>query len=753
MTRRSVHFVLFALLVSLAVPARSASAVALEESPTLASASGDGVKGNAGGSFPDLAASGTAIAFLSTSTNLDPGDTDAVTDVYVKELRSGDLVLASTSDSGAKANALSTSPAMSGDGGFVAFLSNATNLDPGDTDTTSDVYVKDIATGDVVLASTSFAGVKGDENSFDPDLSGGGERVAFLSFATNFDPLALDGPADLYVKDLATGDLFLASTSSAGVDGGGVIFGPPSISRSGEYVAFITSATNLDPQDTDFRTDVYVKRISDGTLFLASTSPSGTKGLGSSADATVSGRGTTVAFSSLSHNLLPDDTDTVEDVYVKDILTGDLQLASTSDDGVKGNSASFNPQISGNGRWVAFTSSATNLDPGDTDPDIDIYLKDLVTGNLVLVSTSGDGSKGNGRSFQPSISGRGVFVAFQSEATNLHPDDGDADLDVYVKDPTDCTIVGTAGDDVIEGTSGPDVICGRGGSDVIDARGGDDLVFGEGGDDVLDGGAGADDLRGGSDVDTLDYESSADAVVVDLAARSASGGDAAGDVFRGFEGLRGSAFGDFLTGDEDANALSGLAGEDVLTGGGGGDVLDGDDGADLVAYEHSPAAVTVDLSSSTVSGGDAAGDTVSEVEGAIGSAFRDTLTGDGNENFFIGMAGGDDMDGRGGVDLVNYVFSDAGVTVNLDTQTTSGGHAAGDSITGFETVGGSGFADSLTGSPDDDSLFGIGGDDDLVGRGGDDTLIGGDGTDTFDGGTGTDTCDDSGGESANQCER
>ena len=391
MRRRSVPIALFALFASLLVPTLTASGVALEEPPTLASATGAGVKGNAGGSFPDLAASGRAIGFLSTSTNLDPGDTDSVTDVYVKDLTSGDLILASTSDSGAKANALSTSPAMSGDGGFVAFLSNATNLDPGDTDTTSDVYVKDLATGDVVLASTSSADVKGDEGSFDPDLSGGGERVAFLSAATNFDPLALDVQADLYVKDLVTGDLFLASTSSAGVEGGGVIFGPPSISRSGEYVAFITSATNLDPEDTDSRSDVYVKRISDGTLFLASTSASGTQGLGNSADATVSGRGTTVAFSSLSHNLLPDDTDTVEDVFVKDILTGELQLASTSDDGVKGNAASFNPQISGNGRWVAFTSFATNLDPGDTDPDLDIYLKDLVTGNLVLVSTSGDG--------------------------------------------------------------------------------------------------------------------------------------------------------------------------------------------------------------------------------------------------------------------------------------------------------------------------------------------------------------------------
>ncbi len=752
MRKHSVPFVVIALGASLLLPPAIASAVALEEAPNLASTSDAGVKGNDGGSYPDLAASGTAIAFSSLSTNLDPADGDAVSDVYVKDLASGDLILASTSDSEIKANGLSVSPAMSGDGGFVAFVSNATNLDPGDTDITSDVYVKDLATGDVVLASISGGGVKGDGNSFDPDVSGGGDRVSFLSVSTNLDPLAADVQADLYVKDLSSGTLVLASTSLAGVEANGVIFGTPSIARSGKYVAFATSATNLSPTDTDLLTDVYVKRLSDGSLFLVSTSDTGVKGLGNSADPTLSGNGTTVAFSSLSHNLVPEDTDQIEDVFVKDILTGDIQLASTSDDGVKGNGNSFNPQISGSGRWVAFTSSATNLDPGDTDPDLDIYAKDLRTGNLVLVSTSGEGAKGNGRSYQPSISGRGEHVAFQSEATNLHPDDGDTILDVFVKDPTGCTIVGTVGDDVLQGTSGRDVICGRGGDDFIDAGAGDDVVYGEGGDDTLVGGPGADDLRGGGDVDTLDYEGSGDGIVVDLAAGSASGGDADGDEFVKVENLRGSAFGDWLTGDANANVLTGLDGEDVLTGGGGGDVLEGGAGTDLVAYEESPAAITVDLVTSSFSGGDATGDIVSEVEGVIGSAFADSLTGDAQDNTFIGMAGADDLRGGAGIDLVNYVFSSAGVTINLDTQTYSGGDATGDVLTGFEAVGGSAFADSLTGSPDDDVLSGLGGDDDLVGRGGDDTLVGGDGVDTFDGGKGTDTCDNVAGEQVNQCE-
>src|SRR5262249_7238412 len=149
--------------------------------------------------------------------------------------------------------------------------------------------------------------------------------------------------------------------------------------------------------------------------------------------------------------------------------TGTVQLASTSDTGVRANGPSFMPALSANGRVVAFSSAATNLDPADTDPGYDVYVKDLVTGDISLATTSSDGVKAPGEAgiLPPSISGKGNFVAFGSSATNLDPGDADAIDDIYVKQPILCTTIGTSGDDVLTGTSGADVICGRGGDDTI----------------------------------------------------------------------------------------------------------------------------------------------------------------------------------------------------------------------------------------------------------------------------------------------
>ena len=154
--------------------------------------------------------------------------TDGLYDVYVKDLTTGDLTLASTSDVGVKGNGSSFEPSISADGTKVAFSSEATNLDPADTDGVLDVYVKDLTTGDLALASTSDAGVKGNGSSFEPSISADGTKVAFSSVATNLDPADTDGFADVYVKDLTTGDLALASTSDAGVKGNGSSFEPSS---------------------------------------------------------------------------------------------------------------------------------------------------------------------------------------------------------------------------------------------------------------------------------------------------------------------------------------------------------------------------------------------------------------------------------------------------------------------------------------------------------------------------------------------
>jgi hypothetical protein len=323
---------------------------------------------------------------------------------------------------------------LSADGTKVSFTSRATNLKPADTDTIDDVYVKNLSTATLTLVSTSDADVKGDMASLRSSVSDDGARVVFESKATDLDPADNDANTDVYVKDLATGDINLASTSDAGVKGNASSTSPW-LSVDGTTVAFDSTATNLDVGDTDGITDVYVKDLTTGDIVLASTSATGIKGDGTigAASSPLSADGSEVAFSSQSR-LVPGDQDSEVDIYVKNVVTGDITVASASSAGVMANSHSLGGSLADDGTRVAFYSYATNLDPADTDGIIDTYVKDLGSGALILASTDDNGIKGNGISGPPSLSGDGTRVSFDSVATNLDPADVSANGSVYVKD-------------------------------------------------------------------------------------------------------------------------------------------------------------------------------------------------------------------------------------------------------------------------------------------------------------------------------
>jgi hypothetical protein len=177
-----------------------------------------------------------------------------------------------------------------------------------------------------------------------------------------------------------------------------------------------------------------------GNLDLVSraSGASGAKGNGLSKVIGISGDGRFVAFSSLATNLSPDDGDATYDSYVRDLQTGTTTLVcrASGADGAKGNGASADGAVSADGRFVAFESGATNLDPDDGDAIFDAYVRDLQTNTATLASraSGAGGAKGNGNSWRPAISADGRFVAFRSGATNLSPDDGDATEDVFVRD-------------------------------------------------------------------------------------------------------------------------------------------------------------------------------------------------------------------------------------------------------------------------------------------------------------------------------
>ena len=734
-----------------AIPSAAAQSV-VPEALFLSSTSTTGVKGNGGSDYSSLSSSGQQVAFQSVATNLDPADTDAVRDIYVKDLGTGVLTLASSSDTGVKGNGESDYPGISGDASSVAFQSKASNLDPADTDGLSDVYVKDLGTGRLLLASTSDTGAKGNGESTLGTLARAGNKVAFQSISTNLDPADTDPIDDIYVKTLTTGDIVLASVTKAGVKGNGSS-GVARISETGKRVAFETLSNNLNSKDTDLVHDIYVKELGTGRLLLASTSDTGVKGNGGSVVPEITSAGNRVAFLSTATNLDPGDTDPAQDCYVKNLGTGDIVLASSTKTGVKGNGNVTRCTVSKDGRKAAFVTASTNLDPADSDTLPDVYVKDLGTGDVSLASMTVDGLKGTSGAIQEiSMSGKGQWVAFDSTAKDLDPGDTDFLADVYVKQPIVCTVAGTSGPDDLVGTGGADVICGRGGDDTLHGADGNDVLAGEAGNDTIEGGAGADTMDGGGDTDVADYETSTGEVTVDLISGTGIGGDANGDLFSGFESLAGSSNADLLAGDAGANTLTGNGGDDILIGRGSGDALLGLDGIDTIDYEDSPAAVTVDLSTGTTSGGDAADDIIDSIESVVGSAFADRLTGDAGANYLMGMAGGDTIDGGAGVDMANYAFSPSRVQVDLFTGATQGGDAVGDVLTGIENLSGSPFNDELSGDAEDNYLLGGDGNDQLSGDLGDDVLTGGAGTDTFSGGSGTDTCDNVTGETATSCE-
>lgn len=223
------------------------------------------------------------------------------------------------------------------------------------------------------------------------------------------------------------------------------------------------------------------------------------------------------------------------------------------------------------------------------------------------------------------------------------------------------TILAAGGDDIVYGGLGNDEIVGGSGNDKLSGDDGADSVFGGLGDDTLNGGAGADLLEGGAGTNVVSYILSPEAVSVDLVANTATGGEADGDVISGFHGVIGSEFDDTIVGGGTAGVFYGLGGEDTIVGGRGDDTIAGGAGADLleggvgtdtVSYADSPEAVSVDLDASTVAGGDAEGDVISDFRAVVGSEFDDTLIGGASAETFLGLDGDDTIAG-GGSDLVD----------------------------------------------------------------------------------------------------
>ncbi len=426
--KRPAAALLLGLLIGV-MPTTAGEAAVLGQT-TRVSLSSSEAEGNGVSSQPSISADGRFVAFSSQASSLVPGDTNGVGDIFVHDRQTRETERVSVSSTREEANGLSRWPAISGDGQFVAFYSEASNLVPGDTNGVGDIFVHDRQTGETERVSVSSAGEEASGFSLRPTISGDGRLVAFDSFASNLVPDDTNGVPDIFVRDRVSGVTTRVSVSSAGAQGNGPSFAP-SISGDGRYVAFESDASNLVEGATNGRADVFVHDRVTGQTERVSVSFTGDEGQGHSRAPAISEDGRLVAFQSFAPNLVPDDRNRETDIFLRDRNTAETTRVSVSSTGEEANRPSFAPSTSGDGRYVAFESGASNLVP-ETSSGTDVFVYDRVTGQTRLASVSFTGGAADAPSTSPSIAGNASNVAFASGASNLVDDDGNDVPDAFV---------------------------------------------------------------------------------------------------------------------------------------------------------------------------------------------------------------------------------------------------------------------------------------------------------------------------------
>lgn len=425
-------------------------------------------------------AAGRAIARLSSTAPgakqvtvlVDPASTPVVlpaTPVVQFDAALSNNVRVSVSSGGAEANDFSRAAAISGDGRFVAFLSKAFNLVPGDTNQKEDIFVRDRLANTTERVSLRPSGGQFTDLSDEPALNDDGRYVAFqakesddfeiflrdraagvthnISAATGLNGYFLwpdlSGDArfvafvrnngesqHVYVHDRQSGATTLVSKSSSGTPGDGPSYAP-SITRNGRWVAFASAASNLVPNDSNDKLDVFVHDRQSGQTRRISVDAFGAEGHDDSIEPAIAADGRWVAFASKAENLVPFDDNGKIDVFRYDLASAMVERISVTSSGAEVDKESQSPDLSADGRFVLYHSLADALAPGDSNGKDDIYLWDANTGRSVRQSLGLGGGDPNEFSVRPAVDDLARVLAFTSKASNLVPSDSNDKEDVF----------------------------------------------------------------------------------------------------------------------------------------------------------------------------------------------------------------------------------------------------------------------------------------------------------------------------------
>lgn len=646
-----------------------------------------------------------------------------------------------------QANGRCETPSISDDGRLVVFSSDAANLVTGDSNSRSDVFLRDADSGTLRRISVGDDGSQADDASLNPRIADGGQHVVFQSQASNLVADDNNQTHDIYVSDLGlSGAITRVSVTASGADSNSWSV-DPGISADGRYVVFTSNASNLVAGDSNRVTDIFLRDLQDGTTRRISVGLNGQEANGASSQAAISDDGQYVVYTSAATNLVEedgdpltrDDSNACSDVFLYSVVNGTTVRISRSQEGEQGNNNSSRPTISGDGRIIAYASQATNLVfvGGDTNNTTDILVYDTRTSITSLASAGGISTQANNTSDAPSLSDDGRYVAFQSLASNLTSDDTNREWNVFVRDLRLQTTIKASrnsllGDTLLDGSSTQPALSGNG-QYVTFTSAATNLVSGDtnrvsdiyrtlstGASHVatnLTAGEGSDDLVGVEGNDSID-------------------GLGGNDTIAGLSGqdwLLGGAGNDVLSGDSDTDTLQGGVGNDSLQGGSGNDDLSGEAGDDLLDGGSEADRLRGGTGNDTLLG--SLGN-----DSLAGGQGHDLLDGQSDNDTLTGGPGNDTLIGGAGSDTAYFGFLTTPLSLSLAVaaaQSISASEGA-DIVREIENLTGGAGNDTLTGDDADNRLDGSAGQDRLNGGAGNDTLIGGSGNDSLTGGAGND---------------
>ncbi|MCJ7548509.1 MAG: hypothetical protein MUQ30_02365, partial [Anaerolineae bacterium] len=313
--------------------------------------------------------------------------------------------------------------------------------------------------------SISSTGSEGDQLSQTPSISADGRIIVFASEATNLVDGDSNGVQDIFLHDWLSGTTERVSLNGQGQEADGASAWPE-ISADGSIVVFSSTATNLVEGDTNNFEDVFVVDLQSGAVEWVSHPASGGQADVASSQPAISGDGRFVAFVSAATNLVTGATSGWEEIYLYDRDDGSLEWVSAPRIGLANDGSSGEPAISADGNWVAFSSNSSQLVPGDNEGLRDIFLWNLASSALERVSVTQAGDGANSLSYAPAISADGRFIVFWSHASDLVAGDTNSWTDIFLSDRLNGALqrvnLSTTGEQALGGNSNEPAISADG---------------------------------------------------------------------------------------------------------------------------------------------------------------------------------------------------------------------------------------------------------------------------------------------------